>query len=88
MVRTVEIDVTRDGFLPASVNVDAGAAVDLVFVRRTDETCAKEVVVPSLNVRKTLPLNERVSIQLPPAKPGTLAFACGLNMFKGTIVVR
>jgi len=87
-VKRVEIEVTKDGFLPPSVNVEAGAPVDLVFVRRTDDTCAKEVVIPSLNVRKALPLNERVSIRLAPAKAGTLAFACGMNMLKGTIVVR
>lgn len=87
-VKTVEIDVTKEGFTPSSVNVEAGAAVDLVFVRRTDDTCAKEVVVPSMNVRKALPLNERVPIRLPTSKAGTLAFACGMNMLKGTIVIR
>ena len=87
-VKTVEIEVTKDGFSPPSVNVEAGARVDLVFVRRTDETCAKEVAVPSMNARKALPLNERVSIRLPPSKAGTLAFACGMNMLKGTVVIR
>jgi len=41
-----------------------------------------------LNVRKALPLNQRVAIRLPPSKVGTLAFVCGMNMLKGTIVVR
>ena len=88
VVKKVEIEVTKDGFSPSSVNVEAGAPVDLVFVRRTDETCAKEVVLPPMNVRTPLPLNERVSIRLPPQKAGTLAFTCGMNMLKGTIVVR
>lgn len=88
VIKTIEIEVTKDGFSPSSVNVEAGAPIDLVFVRRTDETCAKEVAVPSMNIRKPLPLNQRVSMPLPSAKPGTLAFVCGMNMLKGTIVIR
>jgi RND family efflux transporter MFP subunit len=87
-IKFVQIEVTKDGFSPTSVNVEAGTAVDLAFLRRTDETCAKEVVLPSLGVRRPLPLNERVSIRLAPAKAGTLAFVCGMNMLKGTVVVR
>lgn len=87
-VKKVEIEVTKEGFKPSAVEIAVGAPVDLVFVRRTDETCAKEVVVPSVNARKALPLNQPVSIRLPPTKAGTLTFVCGMNMLKGSIVVR
>lgn len=88
VVREIQIEVTKEGFVPGSVDVEAGAPVDLVFTRRTDDTCAKEVVVASANARQPLPLNQRVSIRLPPQKPGTLTFVCGMNMLKGSIVVR
>jgi hypothetical protein len=88
VARMVKIQVTKEGFVPSSIDVEAGAPVDLVFIRRTDDTCAKEVVVPAINARKALPLNQPVSIRLPPTKAGTLTFACGMNMLHGSIVVR
>jgi len=46
------------------------------------------VVFPSLNVRRTLPLNEPVVIEFTPASTGDVAFVCGVNMFRGAIVVQ
>jgi hypothetical protein len=40
----VEIAVTANGFEPAKVAVEKGAPSTLVFTRKTDATCAKEVV--------------------------------------------
>jgi hypothetical protein len=87
-VQTVAISVNKAGFEPATAEVRAGVPVELVFTRRTDETCAKEVEVPSMKIRETLPLNKPVSIAIPAGPPRTLAFACGMNMLKGSVVVR
>ena len=65
-----------------------GLALTLEFVRMTDGTCAKEVVVPALNVRKLLPLNTPVGIAIPADATTTYAFACGMGMLKGSVVVR
>jgi plastocyanin domain-containing protein len=35
-----------------------------------------------------LPLNEPVAIEFTPAKTGDIAFACGMNMLKGVVVVQ
>jgi plastocyanin domain-containing protein len=53
----------------------------------TDETCATAVVFPSLKIRRDLPLKQPVAIDFTPST-GEIQFACGMNMFKGTIVVR
>ena len=87
-VQKVEIAVTKGGFVPATAEVTPGVPIELVFTRRTDDTCAKEVDVPSVKVRKALPLNQPVSIIVPAGSARTLAFACGMNMLKGTVVVR
>ena len=60
----------------------------LTFLRTTDKTCGTEVVFPSLNIKRALPLNEAVVIEFTPAKSGDIAFACGMNMLHGTIVVQ
>ena len=85
--KRIEIAITAEGFSPATVNAEPNVAVELVFTRTTDNTCAKEVVVPDLKVRKTLPLKEPVSIVFTPAKQ-EVAFACGMNMLKGKLVIK
>jgi len=42
----VAISVTDKGFEPENVSVPSGKPVTLVFTRKTDGTCAKEVVIP------------------------------------------
>lgn len=83
-----EIAVTAAGFSPAHIDAAATAPVELVFTRKTDQTCAKEIVVPSVKIRKALPLNTPVTVTLAPQKAGTIDFACGMNMFKGSVVVK
>ena len=46
------------------------------------------MVFPSLNIKRALLLNEPVAIEFTPAKTGDIAFACGMNMLKGAVVVQ
>lgn len=86
-IETSRITVSEKGFEPARITLRAGASVRLTFVRTTDATCATEIVIPSLNVKRALPLNQPVDIEFKPEKPGDIAFACGMGMFSGTLVV-
>jgi plastocyanin domain-containing protein len=80
--------VTDQGYEPAKVTLRAGTPARITFVRTSDKTCGTEVVFPSLNIKKPLPLNEPVVIEFTPATSGEIAFACGVNMLHGTVVVR
>jgi RND family efflux transporter MFP subunit len=82
------VAVTAKGFEPDRLTISAGQAARVTFLRTTEDTCAKEVVVPSLNVRLALPLNEPVVIDFSGAKQSEIAFSCGMNMLKGTLVVQ
>jgi hypothetical protein len=86
-VQTAKVVVGEQGFEPAKLSLRAGVPTRLTFVRTTDKTCASEVVFPSLNIRRTLPLKEPVEIAFTPANSGEIAFACGMNMLRGTILV-
>jgi hypothetical protein len=86
-VQAAKIAVTEKGFARAGGGGRPGPPPRLTFVRTTDKTCGTEVVFPSLNVKRALPLNEPVVIEFTPAKTGDVAFACGMNMLKGVIVV-
>jgi RND family efflux transporter MFP subunit len=87
-VQTAKVVVGEQGYEPTKVSLRAGAPAQITFVRTTDKTCGAEVVFPSLNIRRALPLNEPVVIELTPAKPGEVAFACGMNMLHGAVVVQ
>ena len=65
----------------------AGVLARLTFLRTTDNTCGTEVVFPSLSIKRALPLNEPAVIELTPTKGGDVAFACGMNMLHGTVVI-
>lgn len=83
----VRVTVTEKGFEPGRISVSGAQPVRITFVRTTDNTCAKEIVVPAHNIRRALPLNEPVVVELP-QKRGEVAFACGMNMLRGAIVVQ
>ena len=86
--QTAKVVVSEQGYEPAKVTLRAGTPARITFVRTTDKTCGTEVVFPSLNIKRALPLNEPVVIEFTPAKSGDVAFACGMNMLHGTVVVQ
>lgn len=83
-----KIVANKDGFTPNTIEIKAEQFKKLAFLRTDDETCAKEIVFPSLNIKKTLPLNEVVLVDLPKDFTGELGFACGMDMFKGKVIVQ
>jgi plastocyanin len=84
--QTATVEVTDKGFEPSSLKLKAGALAKVTFVRKTDETCAKEVVIKEYKINRKLPLNEPVTVEFTPRK-GEFAFACGMDMIKGKLIV-
>jgi len=80
--------VTEKGYEPAKLTLRAGVPAQITFIRTTDKTCGTEVVFPSLNVRRPLPLNEPVVIEFMPKTSAEIGFVCGMNMLRGTVVVQ
>ncbi len=85
--RRVEISLTESGFSPSPIHVEAGQPLDLVITRRTDKTCAREVVVAGLDIRHDLPLDKPVVISLTPKSAGEIKYACGMDMVRGVLIV-
>jgi len=84
----IPVSVTENGFEPSRIEVKHDQSVTLLVTRKTDLTCATEIVVPSRGITQSLPLNQTVRVALGPLKTGEVAFACGMDMEKGTIAVR
>ena len=66
----------------------AGKPVTIVVTRKTEQTCAKEIVFPDQGIRKPLPLNEAVEISLPASPKGEMTYVCGMSMISGKVLVQ
>ena len=82
------LEVTDEGFVPAVAEVPKGGGYTLVVTRRTDKTCATEIVMPALGTTTNLPLGETVRITIPAGAPDTLDYACAMDMIKGRLVAK
>jgi len=87
-VRTVEMQVTEDGFVPAKIKANKGEKLRLVITRKTDNTCATEIVVKEAGINTKLPLGKTVTVELTPKKSGEIKYACGMDMITGIIFVQ
>lgn len=84
----LKITVSKDGFEPKSIAVKKGQRVKLAFVRTDEENCGEEIVFPTLDIKKPLPLNEAVPVEFTAPESGEIAFTCGMNMLRGKILVQ
>ena len=76
------------GYEPGSVTVKAGRPVELTLVRKEASGCGNVVQFPSLGIKRTLKAGEKTVVKFTPKKSGNIAFACGMNMYRGQAVVK
>lgn len=82
------IKLSGDGYEPASVTVNKGEPVRLAFYRADADNCGGEVEFPSRKIKKKLPVGKPVVVEFTPETTGEIAFACGMGMYKGKVVVQ
>ena len=82
-----QVTVTAGDFQPSTLTMKAGVPARVTFRRTAESSCATEVVFPSLKIRRALPLNEPVEVRFTPTA-GEMAFVCGMDMVRGTVVAR
>lgn len=84
-----EIDIRVDGgYSPSVIEIPQGQTTKINFLRKDPSTCLEEVVLSDFKIRKFLPLNKTVTVELTPQKSGEFGFECGMNMFHGKIIVK
>lgn len=81
------VEVSSRGFTPDRLTVRAGVPARVTFVRKDEQNCGQEVLLPEYGIRKALPLNQPVTIEFTPRK-GELEFTCGMKMLRGKVVAR
>lgn len=85
--RSVAIEVGKGGYQPASVSAAAAEEINLVFTRTADNTCGEFIIVPGIEGKTELPLNEAVTLAVTMPTEGDLIFTCGMKMMEGKVVV-
>jgi plastocyanin domain-containing protein len=86
--QVIELQVTEKGFEPSTIDIKPGTFVVLKVTRKTDTTCATAIQIPARKVKKDLPLNQTVRIDLGKLVKGEIRFACGMDMLSGKLIVR
>ena len=86
--RSIAVEVGASGYSPSEVTAAAGEEVRLVFTRTSDEGCGQQLVFPDMNIRRDLPLDEAVPVEITMPASGSVAFTCGMGMYRGAVVVR
>lgn len=85
---TIAITADQNGFTPSSVELNKGKPATLAFTRTSEDTCATAVVFPEINLKKDLPMNTTVYVDVPTDSARTLKFTCGMGMYESSVVIK
>jgi plastocyanin domain-containing protein len=86
-IKTVRINISQQGYAPAFVRVQKGQTVRLIFYRADHNNCGEELIFPALNIKRDIPVKKPVVVTLTPGRAGEISFACGMDMYRGKILV-
>lgn len=76
------------GYRPEVISIPINKTTKLNFIRKDPNSCLEEVVLGDFKIRKYLPLNQKVTVELTPKHAGEFGYSCGMNMFHGKIIVK
>jgi|SRR3989344_393505 len=83
-----EIDIkVSGGYSPEVILIPKGKMTKINFLRTDSSDCLSEVVLADFKIKKELPLNQKVTVEITPQEAGEFRFTCGMNMFHGKIIV-
>ncbi|KKR80328.1 MAG: hypothetical protein UU26_C0020G0017 [Candidatus Daviesbacteria bacterium GW2011_GWC1_40_9] len=84
-----EVDIiVSGGYSPEVISIQKGKTTKINFIRKDSTDCLSEVVLGDFKIRKELPLNQKVTVEVTPQRRGEFPYSCGMGMYHGKIVVR
>lgn len=84
---TIALEVTEAGFVPNRIEAKKGEPLKLVITRKTDATCAKEIVIDEHGIETKLPLDTAVTVSFTPKQSGELKFGCAMDKMIGGVLL-
>ncbi|KKT40954.1 MAG: Cupredoxin family domain protein [Candidatus Giovannonibacteria bacterium GW2011_GWA2_44_13b] len=83
------VDIIVDGgYSPEIISIEKGKTTKLNFIRKDPTACLEEVVLGDFKIKKRLPLNQKIEVEITPQKSGEFTYSCGMNMYHGKIIVK
>ncbi len=76
----IAMAVTEEGFVPSRIPAKKGQPITLAITRKTDHTCAREIVFQGQDGKTALPLDKTVDVTYTPKASGELKFGCAMGM--------
>ena len=87
-LQTARVLITEQGYSRTSIILRRGVPTRLTFLRQTEATCAKEILISEYGISRILPLNAPVVISFTPKRSGQVIFTCGMKMHRGKLIVQ
>src|SRR3990172_9570421 len=82
VVASKSIDILlAGGYQPEVISIPKGKTTKINFLRKDSSACLEEVVLADFKIRKYLPLNQKVTVEVAPPEQGEFDMSCGMNMF-------
>jgi len=79
--------IVQGGYTPNTISIPQGKTTMISFTRKDPSRCLEEVVLGDFKIKKYLPLNKTITVEVTPNDKGEFVFACGMNMYHGKIIV-
>ena len=81
------MNVHDNGYSPRTLRVKANQDFTLNLVTNNTYSCARDFVIPQLDVYQLLPATGSIAVQIPAQPAGTrIQFTCSMGMYTGQIV--
>lgn len=83
------VDILVDGgYTPEAISIPKNKTTKINFIRKDSNSCLEEVILGDFKIKKYLPLNQKITVELTPKKTGEFTYSCAMNMYHGKIIVR
>lgn len=83
----VKMEVTEAGYTPNIIRVKKGVPVQFLIHNPLENSCLSTINFPDFNKNNVNLKVGTTTLTFTPSKTGQYTFSCGMNMFKGTIIV-
>jgi plastocyanin len=83
----IEMMVTPTGYSPNVIKVKKGVPVELNITNPGDNSCFSTFMMPDFDLNNVNLKAGTTKLSFTPDKEGKYTFSCGMNMFKGTVIV-
>jgi plastocyanin domain-containing protein len=80
--------IVEGGYTPEVISISKNKTTKINFIRKDSNSCLEEVILGDFKIKKYLPLNQKVTIELTPKRTGEFTYSCAMNMYHGKIIVK